>query len=172
MKTIRSKARRLACAAVLGAAVCILFCILPPDWFSSYIAVFSLLAAGTAVLAVLALRALHMLRSAQLIVDNELLHVCPAMTKTEDEDQSGGAAMEVSVSAFGVLLDTRIVRFNRRANRLRRVEIGRDKITLIYGPDAHTGKTVILHELMSDETARNLAGRFRFETGAEAVITD
>ena len=89
------------------------------------------------MLAVLALRALRTFNSARLITENELLHACPAVVKSEGAVQTGNCALEVSISCFGILLDTRVIRFNRKANRLRRVEIGRDVIVLVYGTDAN-----------------------------------
>ncbi len=168
MKTLRTRVRRYGFFAVLGITVCSLFYI--ADGLSSHIVPFTLFAAITVVTAAFALRALCTLKSARLIAENELLHVCPAVIRTENSIQPGSTAMEVSISCFGILLNTQVIRFNRKANRLRRVEIGRDMIVLIYGTDAQMEKTAILHEPMDRDAAQSIARQFRFETGAESVL--
>lgn len=170
MKTIQSKARRLVFATALGVVVCFLFYVLLPVGLPSRTAALALLAITTVVLAVLALSALRLLASARLIAENELLHICPAVNAVGGGNQPGNAAMNISVSCFGILLDSRVIRFNHKANRLRLVEIGREVIALTYGPDTQVEQMVILHPAIDDGTARSIALRFHFETGAETVL--
>lgn len=157
-------------AAILGLAACAFFSFMLPETLSVHFSAFALLIAGTAVLAVLALRALRTFNSARLIMENELMHACPAVVKSEGAVQAGNCAMEVSISCFGILLDTRVIRFNRKSNRLRRVEIGRDYISLSWGTEKKPGSARLLHQVMDAAEIQKTAERFLFETGIQPIV--
>ncbi|MGI5835755.1 MAG: hypothetical protein ACOX87_04580 [Chloroflexota bacterium] len=76
---------------------------------------------------------------------------------------------DVFVSYFGILLGSRIVRFNQDGIFLKGVKIGRDSISLTYGTDKGTRITRFLHPEISQGELERIAERFRYETGIVPV---
>ena len=77
---------------------------------------------------------------------------------------------KIVVSCFGVLINSRVIWFNRKANRLWRVEIGQNFLKLVYGTQTNQKQMTLLHEPISTDAMHRLAERFRVETGAETVF--
>ncbi len=171
MKQIRAKAYRFIWAAVCGGAGCGLVYVFFPDHILFRIFFLFLLAGLTLASLALAFLKFRILREARLILENKLLTVRFAAVERGADVSSAGGGVEVVVSCFGILLDSRVISFNRKANRLRRVEIGRNSSAFFYGAGAQTGRTTILHEPLSGEAALRLAESFRFETGAETLLS-
>lgn len=86
------------------------------------------------------------LKDAQLIVENQIFHIEPAVyRKPEDRKESGiqpCETVEMFVSAFGILLGSKIIKFNQGGIRLKAVEIGRDYLSIDFGTDAEIRNTV------------------------------
>jgi len=105
------------------------------------------------------------LRIAQLIAENQILHIRTAVISNGADD------IDVFVSYFGILLDSRVIKFNQEGAFLKAVEIGRDYISLTYGTDKRVQSTRLLHAAIDDEEVERIAERFRHETGIVPVIT-
>ena len=128
---------------------------------------------ATVFLAVLSIRKYKELKTAELIADNRILHVRPAVVGPDGSGRpSPSGSMEVFVSGFGMLLDSKVIKFNMNGIRLKGVEIGSEYLSLDYGTDRGTQKTRILHAAMDSREMRDMAEKFRFETGIVPVITD
>ncbi len=67
--------------------------------------------------------------------------------------------MEVFVSYFGILLDSKIIKFNQDGILLKAVEIGRDFISLTYGKGKQIRNTRLFHaEISSGELEKSWNG--------------
>jgi len=113
-----------------------------------------------------------LLRAARLITENELFQISPVMLAGADGNPVSDSETKIVVSCFGVLFNSRVVRFNRKENRLWCVEIGRDFLKLVYGTQENQKQMTLLHKPISPDTANRLAERFRVETGAETIFPD
>lgn len=108
------------------------------------------------------------LKIARLIAENSILNIRTAAIadvsgETEKPDTSG--TNEVFVSYFGILLDSKLIKFNQDGIRLMAVEFGPDYILLTYGTDKWMQSTRLLRPVMPREELRAIAEKFRYETG-------
>jgi hypothetical protein len=111
------------------------------------------------------------LRAASLIFENCILRIPVAVI-----DEAGDAAkpenaksLEVFVSYFGILLGSRIVKFNQDGIILKGVEIGRDFLNLTYGTERGMRTTRLLRAEISQGELERIVERFRYETGVVPV---
>jgi hypothetical protein len=113
------------------------------------------------------------LKTARLIVENQILHIRPAVISsragdgTKPEDVKN---IEVFVSYFGILLDSKIIKFNQDGIRLKAVEIGCDFISLTYGTNKRVQNTRLLRAAIDTGELEKIVEQFRYETGIEPVI--
>lgn len=116
------------------------------------------------------------LETARLIIENQIMHIQPAKIdagscgETDVTLRIGG--IEVFISCFGILLDSKVIKFNLDGIQLRAVEIGRQFICLTYGTSEQTQKIRILHETIGNEELQSIVERFRYETGVVPVISN
>jgi len=113
------------------------------------------------------------LKMAQLIVENHILHIRPAVISGSDDQESQGEDadnIEVFVSYFGILLDTRVIKFNQAGIRLQGVEIGHDFVSLTYGTEKRVQSTRLLRPPFDAAELGGIVERFRYETGIAPVI--
>lgn len=165
MKAIRQRRHILAAAAGLGilASVLILACgRTMPEIRTQILLTVSLPA--SACMAALWVQECRKLRIARLIAENQILHIRTAAIGDGADD------IEVFVSYFGILVDSKIIKFNQESTFLKAVEIGRDYISLTYGTDRRVQSTRLLHAAIDDEEAERIAERFHRETGIIPVI--
>ncbi len=114
-------------------------------------------------------------QAARLIIDNKIMHI--QVAKTEGQVGTAGASrdngdFEVYISCFGVLLDSRIIKFNVDAIKLKGVEIGRDFVFLSYGNERATQGISILHGPIGLQELQRCIDRFCYETGINPVTLD
>ena len=79
---------------------------------------------------------------------------------------------EYIAAYFGILLDSKIIKFNQDGIRLKAVEIGCDFISLTYGTDKQVQNTRLLREAIDRGELKGIAEKFRYETGIVPVIID
>lgn len=130
---------------------------------------------ATLFLAGLSMREYKKLKMAELIIENQILHIRPAIINAGVCGLGGissAGGMEVFISCFGILLDSQIIKFNLDGIYLKGVEIGREYMCLIYGTKFSTQKTRILHGALDSEKLSSIVEEFRFETGIVPVVTD
>ena len=112
-------------------------------------------------------------RTARLIADNQILCIRSAVISNEP---GGGAkpndanGIEVFISYFGILLDSKIIKFNQDGIRLKAVEIGHDFISLTYGKEKRVQTTRLLRAAIDREALEGIAEKFRYETGVAPAI--
>jgi len=113
-------------------------------------------------------------KTARLIVENQILHIRPAVISDsagDAPDLEGEENIEVYVSYFGILLGTKIIKFNQEGIRLKAVEIGRDFISLTYGADKRMQSTRLLRPPIDPAAMDEICERFRYETGITPTFT-
>lgn len=171
MKTIRRRLYIYAGTAALGVTAFIFLLINPV--VSGCPAPVQLLPAITAVLlaAGLAVREYGRLKTALLIVENQILHIRPAVIDAAETEDSAASSIEVFISCFGILLDSRIIKFNQDGIRLKAVEFRRDFISLTYGTDKRVQNTRLIHAAIDSGELVEIMEKFRYETGITPVIT-
>lgn len=173
LKAIRRRTHLFAASAGLGIVLSVLIyaCgLLAPEIHTPLSLALSALVSGG--MAGLGAREYGRLRAARLIFENHILHIRTAVI----DDDAGDAAkpgkaesIEVFVSYFGILLDSRIVKFNQDGILLKAVEIGPDFISLTYGTDKGTRITRLLHAEIRQGELESIVERFRYETGIVPV---
>ncbi len=120
------------------------------------------------------IRELGKLKIARLIAENQILHIRPAVISDSVGDASkpeGKENIEVFISYFGILLNTKIIKFNQDGIRLKAVEIGRDFISLTYGTEKRTQNTRLLRAPIDSAAMDEIRERFRYETGITPTFT-
>lgn len=169
MKTIRRRTYLFAASTGLGIVLSVsipAFGLLAPEIQTQLFLALSVLASGG--MAGLWAREFGRLRAARLIFENQILRIRTAVIDGEAGDAAkaeNAESIEVFVSYFGILLDSRIVRFNQDGIRLKAVEIGRDFLSLTYGTEKGTRITRLLHAEISQGELEAIVERFRYETG-------
>ena len=77
------------------------------------------------------------LTAARLIVENQILNIQPAVLRernsTKERKPESCESVEVFVSCFGILLGSKVIKFNREGIRLMAVEIEQSDLSLDYG---------------------------------------
>lgn len=174
MNTIKKKLYIYAGTTALGAAVCIPLIVnavvsgQPVRFRLLFFIAAALLAAGLSV------RGYRRLKAARLIAENQILHIRPAVFQEQDQgkgtDFLSCESMEVFVSCFGILLDSKIIKFNQDGIRLKAVELERDAISLTFGTDKKTRSIKLLHEEIDAGELAEIAVKFRYETGIVPLI--
>ncbi len=128
---------------------------------------------ATMFLAVLSIREYKKLKTAELIIENRILHIQPAVIEAGDSSRPLSAGViEVYISGFGMLLDSTVIKFNLDGVCLKGVEIGRECLCLAYGTNLNTQKARILHGAIEGREMQAIVEKFRFETGIVPIITD
>lgn len=176
MKAIRQRTYILALAAGIGMVVSalILACSrLAAEVQTQMLLIVSLPA--SACMAALWAREHRKLKVAQLIVENQMLSIRTATICDNAGDSPGPGdteGIEAFVSCFGILLDSRVIKFNQEGIFLKTVEIGSDSISFTYGTNKYVQRTRLLHAAIDDKEVERTAERFRHETGIIPVIID
>jgi len=111
------------------------------------------------------IREFKKLQIARLIVDNQILNICVAASSSEC---SGN--IEAYISYFGILLGSRIIRYNQNKVFLKAIEIGEDFISFSYGTDKWSQKIRLIRPATSNEEIECIVKQFRDETGVVPVI--
>lgn len=84
---------------------------------------------------------------------------------SQSDDYFTTKDMDASISCFGVLLDSKVIKFNQDKIILNSIVIKRDSISFIYGSEGISEKLTILHGIMDKEQIQNIVYRFQYETG-------
>lgn len=175
MKAIQRRTRLFAVSAfgcIIVSSIMIASCIIMPGMQIQIISWISILAI---VLAVgLWICAHARLKMACLIVENQILHIRPAVICEETCMETNGNesdSIDVFISYFGILIDSKVIKYNQEGIRLKAVELGRYYICLSYGTEKRLHKIHLLHADLDSGEIAEIAEKFRYETGVSATIT-
>ena len=172
MKKIAWYARCLLAASIFCAVAFMAALILqPPNW-KPYAVVG--LSAGL-IAAFLFFITNQRLKAARLIIENQILHIQPAVLRKRDSMKENEAesyeTVEMFVSCFGILLGSKVIKFNQEGIRLKAVEIGRDYLSLDYGRDTDISNIRLIHSRPDSAVLADIIEKFRYETGITPTIT-
>jgi hypothetical protein len=122
---------------------------------------------SVAILAgILAFKEGKRLRAARLIVENQILHIDSATFQAQYTGKAEKEAeVEVYVSCFGILLDSKVIKFNQEGIRLKAAEIGRGYLSLDYGTDTATRNVSLVYAAADRDRLEDIIAKFRYETG-------
>lgn len=153
-------------AAAFGTVSSIAMMILrPPCWKLSALIALSF----TLTAAFIFIKAKKSAAAARLIVDNQIIHIKPAVIKEKSEEKGAATfpdeTMEIFVSCFGILLNAKMIKFNRDGIRLKTVEFGHDDISFTYGNEKWTRNIRLLRPGIDASAMAKISERFRYETG-------
>lgn len=176
MKAIRKRVCFLALATGLGVLVSVLIFFEEATFRQLYTKLFLVAVLMTLLLLSFLIRANRKLKIAKLIIENQILHIQPARMEVGECGETDVSlpidGIEAFISCFGILLDSKVIKFNLDDIHLKAVEIGREFICLTYGTDEQTQKIRILHETIGNQKLQSIIKRFHYETGVVPVITD
>ena len=134
------------------------------------------LAAGSAA-AVLFANLRKKLIETEVIVENAIIHIQPAVTagQTDGDKKENEQLREnfgIYVSIFGILLGNKIIKWgDGSGGQLKSVEIGRDYISIGYGAKNKTLQNIRLLYFKPDGAAlSDIIEKFRYKTGVVPVI--
>ena len=173
MKKIAWYARSILAASIFCAAAFAAVLILHPPHWKPYAAL--ALSAGL-LAAFLFFTENQRLTAARLIVENQILHIQPAVLRKRDSAKEGEAesceTVEMFVSCFGILLGSKVIKFNQEGIRLKAVEIGRDYLSLDYGRDTDIHNIRLIYSRPDSTVLASIIEKFRYETGITPTVTN
>ena len=127
----------------------------------------------TIILIGLWVRENNKMKMATLIVENKILQINSVVVshkkgkRSKIEDLKG---MEVLISYFGILLDSKIIKFNQEHIRLKAVEIQHGFISITYGTDEWIKNIRLICPILDGEELKRLSEKFEYETGIKPTI--
>ena len=163
------------CIAVMAASLTLRF----PYW--NYYLSFAL--TGGALADGLFFVAYKKFSAAQGIIENAIIRIQPAVicAQSDAEKKKGEKLHEklmTYVSCFGILLGTKIIKFNQDGIRLRNVEIGTDYISFDYeipvapyGLEKEKQNIRLLYSNPGEDQLAGIIEKFREEAGVIPVVT-
>lgn len=129
--------------------------------------VFALLLLSAAVLAYLLILEYGRYNVAKLIIENKILDIQVAKIEQNSTD-----SIEFIISCFGILLGSKVIKFNTDGIRLKEIEIADDTICIVYGKDKKSKSIRLLHGPIDKNEIKGVAERFQYETGIAPNIID
>ena len=172
MKKIARYARCLLAASIFCAIAFAAALILQPPSWKLYAGV--ALTAGL-IAAFLFFTMRKKLTAARLIVENQILHIQPAVQRVRNSMKESEAesleTVEMFVSCFGILLGSKVIKFNQEGIRLKAVEIGRDYLSLDYGRDTDIHNIRLIYSRPDSTVLASIIEKFRYETGITPTVT-
>ena len=138
-----------------------------------FVLLFTVLAA---LLAALLAAEYYRYNTAKLIMDNKIIYI--QVTKIEENCEKkiyntlSTIVIEYIISCFGVLLGSKVIKFNVDGIKLIEVKIDHDFIFIVYGKDNWNKTIRLLHGSLSTQELRDFVERFRYETGITPNVID
>ncbi len=111
---------------------------------------------------------------ARLIMDNIIISITTA--RTEQRSQCNNSTViqsdvvDIYVSCFGILLGTKVIKFNTEGIQLKKVDIGRDFISIYFGKGSRDQFIQLLNRSMNESEILEVSEKFRRETGITPKI--
>ena len=115
------------------------------------------------------------LTAARLIMENQILHIQPAVQRVrgsmKESEVESCETVEMYVSCFGILLGSKVIKFNQEDIQLKAVEIGRDYLSLDYGRDTDIRSIRLIYSNPDSTVLESIIEKFHYETGVIPTIT-
>jgi len=113
---------------------------------------------------------------AKLIMDNKIIHIQAAEIEKKSKKHNLKAAstknMDIFISCFGILLGSKVIKFNTQGISLKKIEISNDLIFITYGKEEAYEIIKLLHGVLNEKDLQNIIEQFRHETGIIPVIVN
>ena len=141
--------------------------------FTDMRVIFALLLLVSNLLIILLIREFEVYSAAKLITENKFMCIEVAEIRIKSDAVSSYSkieGLEVYISCFGILLGSRVIKFNIAGVKLKEVEIGNDFICLTYGNDKKNQTIKLLHGVIEKEELKSIVGGFRYETGIIPIV--
>jgi hypothetical protein len=142
---------------------------------------------ASALAAVLVIREYSRLKTAKIIIENKILYIQPMAIGDLGWDNRGSGridhdlgkdtaglpaeSIEVFVSCFGILLGSKIIKFNQEGIQLKAVEIGRHYLFIDYGTGMDIRNIRLLYARPDSDVLAGIIEKFRYETGIVPAVT-
>ena len=113
---------------------------------------------------------------AHTIIDSAVIHIEPAVIcaqsiEEQKEAQRFRENFGIYVSSFGILLGSKVIRFNQSGIWLRKVEIGPDYISFDYGEkDKEPQNIRLLYSKPGEDELTGIIENLRKDTGVVPVV--
>jgi hypothetical protein len=111
---------------------------------------------------------------AKLIVENKILCI-PVVEVAKKSPKAdfiniplGG--IDIYISCFGILLGSRVIKFNIDGVALKKVEVGNDFICISYGKGKKNRIIKLIHGVIGADELQCIAEQFRYETGIVPIV--
>ncbi len=172
MKNITLYTRLFFVVSILCTAVFVIALILqPPNWKA-----FGSIALATGFINAILFRVVSKnMKATQLIVENQILHIQPAVLRKGDSRETETKVcetVEMFVSCFGILLGSKIIKFNQDGIRLKAVEIGGDYVSIDYGTNMNIWNVRLLYARPDSAALGDIVEKFHYETGIMPTIRE
>lgn len=118
-----------------------------------------------ALLVYLLIRQYSLIKTARLILENQLLHT--PIAKTEDGE---GGEIDFYFSGFGMLLGDMVIPFNVGDRKLDSLLIDKEETIISYGTESEKKTVRILKTLMTEEQLEDFRKKLYHETGVVASV--
>ncbi len=113
----------------------------------------------------LLIRQYLLIRSAKLILENQLLHIPAA--KIADQGEGG---IDFYFSGFGILLGDMVIPFDVRERKLSSLSLDEEAAIITYGTGCKKRSVRILKKTMTEKQVEDFRKKLYYETGIVASI--
>lgn len=121
------------------------------------------------VLAGLGIRQFKLYRIAKLILENQILFIQTAKMKKLKlkrlDDKFSVIDSGVYISCFGILIDSKVIRYNIDNIKLKEIEIDDKYLYITFGNPINDNSISILYGKMGKEELQSFMKKFNYETG-------
>ena len=176
MKVIRQRLVLLTYLCSIGLLFCLIIFIKNfVISFTDMRVIFALLLLVSNLLIIFLIREFETYSVAKLITENKFMNIEFAEIRLKPDDVSSYSkigGLEVYISCFGILLGSRVIKFNIDKVKLKEVEIGNEFICLTYGIDKKIQTIKLLHGDIQKEELQCIVEGFRYETGIIPIVVN
>ncbi|HOE56313.1 MAG TPA: hypothetical protein PLL98_08565 [Bacillota bacterium] len=113
---------------------------------------------------------------ALMIIENRIISIQAA--QTEQKSLKGNNVIitadtiDIYVSCFGILLGSKIIKFNTEDIHLKKIDIGKDFVSIYFGKNENEQYIRLQNRITEDNELANIIERFRHETGVIPNIVE
>lgn len=115
-------------------------------------------------------------KDARLIMENEILHI--QIARIEDEtlkaknDDLPADSVDAHISCFGIILGSKVIKFNTDGIVLKSIDIGPEYISFVYCASGKYKTLQVLHGVINQHKIQDFVERISYETGVIPLISD
>ena len=104
---------------------------------------------------------------ARLITENSILDV-----QAVEYNGEYNYDIKFIISCFGILLGSKVIKFNIDKILLKEVKISKETISIFYGKGSIRSNIKLLHGIKNGNELLRVIEKFRFETGITPIVLD